>query len=272
MAFLSRSYTIGTDPELFLFNNKTQKVISAIEKIPGCKAEPYTKDLPEGFGLQTDNILAEFNVPPVQKESDFVENIEFMKNIIRNMAKKFNENYDILCQASAKVPAKELKHPQAKEFGCDPDFCVYTNEPNEVGKAARTNLRSAGFHIHVGYEDHNIDASMMMLRYIDAYVGLPSILYDTDVERRNLYGKAGCFRLQPYGFEYRTLSSFWIGNESRLRFIWKQVMYALYACENGRDLPNTQIVRDTINNNDVELAKRIIAEYDIIHPNNVNPE
>ena len=113
---------------------------------------------------------------------------------------------------------------------------------------------------------------MMMLRYIDAYVGLPSILYDTDVERRNLYGKAGCFRLQPYGFEYRTLSSFWIGNESRLRFIWKQVMYALYACENGRDLPNTQIVRDTINNNDVELAKRIIAEYDIIHPNNVNPE
>lgn len=117
MALLGRSYTIGTDPELFLFNNKTQKVISAIEKIPGCKAEPYTKDLPEGFGLQTDNILAEFNVPPVQRESEFVENIEFMKNIIRDMAKKFNENYDILCQASAKVPAKELKHPQAKEFG-----------------------------------------------------------------------------------------------------------------------------------------------------------
>ena len=34
---------------------------------------------------------------------------------------------------------------------------------------------------------------------IDAYVGLPSILYDTDAERRKLYGKAGCFRLQPYG-------------------------------------------------------------------------
>lgn len=155
---------------------------------------------------------------------------------------------------------------------CDPDFCVYTNEPNEVGKAARTNLRSGGFHIHVGYEDHNIDTSMMMLYYIDAYVGLPSIIYDTDVERRNLYGKAGCFRLQPYGFEYRTLSSYWIGNESRLRFIWKQVTYALYAFENGKHLPSAQVVRDTINNNDVELAKRIIAEYDIIHPNNVNPE
>ena len=49
-------------------------------------------------------------------------------------------------------------------------------------------------------------------------------------------------------------------------------MYALYACEHGRALPDMQIVRDTINNNDVELAKRIIVEYEMIHPNNVNPE
>lgn len=272
MTLLSRLYTIGTDPELFLFNNKTQKVISAIDKIPGCKAEPYTDNLPEGFGLQTDNILAEFNVPPVQRENDFVENIEFMKNFIKNLAKGFNENFDILCQASAKVPAKELKHPQAKEFGCDPDFCVYTNGPNEVGKAARTNLRSAGFHIHVGYEGHNIDTSMSILRYIDVYVGIPSILYDTDVERRSLYGKAGCFRLQPYGFEYRTLSSFWIGNESRLRFIWKQLMYALFASERGKDLPQWQIVRDTINNNDIATAKQLIDEFGLIHPNNVKPD
>ena len=72
--------------------------------------------------------------------------------------------------------------------------------PNEVSKATRTTLRSAGFHIHVGYPQNNIDVSVQMLRYIDVYVGIPSILYDTDSERRKLYGKAGCFRLQPYGF------------------------------------------------------------------------
>lgn len=27
---------------------------------------------------------------------------------------------------------------------CDPDYCVYTNAKNEVSKAAKTNLRSAG--------------------------------------------------------------------------------------------------------------------------------
>lgn len=267
-----RNYTFGSDPELFLFNTKTKKVVSAIDKIPGHKEEPYREGLPEGFGLQTDNILAEFNIPPVTNEMDFVGHIEFMKNFIRERAKAIDENFDILCQASAKVPAKELKHPQAKEFGCDPDFCVYTQGPNVVSAAAKTNLRSAGFHLHVGYPEHNIDTSLEMLRYVDAYVGIPSILYDTDVERRSLYGKAGCFRLQPYGFEYRTLSSYWIGNPSRLRFIWKQLQYALFAYERHLILPNYEITRNTINNNDVETAKSLIEEFNLIHPDNVKPE
>lgn len=115
--FLGRSYTIGSDPELFLFNNKTKKVVSAIDKIPGYKEDPYKEGLPEGFGLQTDNILAEFNIPPVQSEEQFISHIEFMKDIIRNMAREINPDFDILCQASSKVPTKELKHPQAREFG-----------------------------------------------------------------------------------------------------------------------------------------------------------
>lgn len=269
---LRNVYTIGSDPELFLFNKKTKKVVSAIDKIPGYKEEPYREGLPEGFGLQTDNILAEFNIPPVTTEEDFIKCIEFMKDIIRAKAQEIDPNYDILCQASSKVPVKELKHPQAKEFGCDPDFCVYTNGPNVVSAASKTNLRSAGFHIHVGYPENNIDTSINMLRYIDAFVGIPSILYDTDVERRNLYGKAGCFRLQPYGFEYRTLSSYWIANPSRLSFIWKQVAYALYAYERGLALPDYDLTRNTINNNDVDTARALIEDYSLIHPKNVKPE
>lgn len=273
MSMLPRNnYTIGSDPELFLFNNKTKKVVSAIDKIPGHKEAPYTENLPEGFGLQTDNILAEFNIPPVQSEEEFVRCIEFMKDFIRNRAKEINPDFDVLCQASSKVPKKELEHPQAREFGCDPDFCIYTQGPNVVGKAARTTLRSAGFHIHVGYPENNIDTSIHMLHYIDAVVGLVSIIYDKDVERRNLYGKAGCFRLQPYGFEYRTLSSFWIANESRLRFIWKQVEHALYLYERGKVLPDPASVREAINNNDVDAATYLINKYGLMHPNNQLPE
>ena len=114
---LNGHYTIGSDPELFIFNNKTQKVVSAIDKIPGYKTAPYHEGLPEGYGLQTDNILAEFNIPPVQSEMDFIHNIEFMKNHIIKFVQAINPDLGILCQASAKVPAKELKHPQAREFG-----------------------------------------------------------------------------------------------------------------------------------------------------------
>lgn len=141
---LNNTYTIGSDPELFIFNNKTKKVVSAIDKIPGCKEEPHTENLPKGFGLQTDNILAEFNIPPVTSEKEFIHNIEFMKNYIENIVKNIDANYGIKCAASFKVPTKELKHPQAKEAGCDPDFCIYTMGPNPPGNLNRTNLRSAG--------------------------------------------------------------------------------------------------------------------------------
>lgn len=138
------NYTIGSDPELFIFNRKTKKVVSAIDKIPGYKDQPYKEGLPEGFGLQTDNILAEFNIPPVNNVKDFINNIEFMKDFIREKVQGINADLDVLCQASSKVPAKELKHPQAREFGCMPDYCIYKDGPNEVSAATRTNLRSAG--------------------------------------------------------------------------------------------------------------------------------
>ena len=61
------------------------------------------------------------------------------------------------------------------------------------------------------------------------------------------------------------VSSYWIANPSRLSFIFKQVYYALYCFENGYSLPNGQIVRETINNNDIEKAKILIEKYNLIH-------
>lgn len=260
---LSR-FTIGSDPELFIFNTKTKKVVSAIDLIPGAKGTPYTEGLPEGFGLQTDNILAEFNIPPTSSKYEFISHIEYMKDYIRGFVRNINSDLDILCQASAKVPAKELKHPQAKEFGCMPDYSIYHEGPNVVSSAKRTTLRSCGCHIHVGYENPNIDTSIEMLRYIDAYVGIPSILYDTDTERRKLYGKAGCFRLTSYGFEYRTLSSYWITEVKTMEFIWNQLERALTAFTLGRSLPEKEIVQSIIDNNDTELAKKTIAAYGLL--------
>jgi hypothetical protein len=96
------------------------------------------------------------------------------------------------------------------------------------------------------------------------YVGLPSVLYDTDVRRRTLYGKAGSFRLQPWGVEARLLSAAMYANEKLMKIIWNGTTQAINACENGYRLPDSALVRKAIDTSDVDLAKELIAKYKIL--------
>ena len=146
---------------------------------------------------------------------------------------------------------------------CDPDYNCYTECQNEKPDGALTNGRSAGFHIHVGYENPNVATSVQLVKYFDTYVGLPSVLYDTDVRRRTLYGKAGAFRLQPWGVECRMLSAAMYANEKLMRIVWNGVLQAIDAFNHQRMLPDPNLIRKAIDNSDVELAKQLIPTYKI---------
>ncbi len=262
---LVTNITIGADPELFIINEKTGKVVSSIGLIPGEKGDPWVgEDMPSGFGLETDNIVAEFNIPPVTDGVSFVNNIEYMKAYIDKFVKNINPDLGILCAASKSVDKSELQSPQAKLFGCDVDYNAYTQEPNPKPKGNRTNLRSCGFHIHVGYANNNIDTSLQLVKYMDAYLGLTSLLKDTDKKRRSLYGKAGCFRLTSYGVEYRVLSSTMMQDVPTLQFVWDQVQKAISAANNGKLLPPEEAVISAINDSDVALAKKLIKDFELI--------
>lgn len=137
--------TIGADPELFLINSKTGEVVSSIGIIPGEKGNAYrSKDMPEGYGLEIDNILAEFNIPPVRNKEGFIDAITYMKNYIKKYIKAKNPDLDILCKASMMVNEDQLQSPEAKLFGCSVDYNAYTEKPNPKPQGERTNLRSAG--------------------------------------------------------------------------------------------------------------------------------
>lgn len=257
--------TIGADPELFIINEKTKKVVSSVGKIPGEKGNPYVgDDMPAGFGLETDNILAEFNIPPVTDEVSFVNNIEYMKQYIDKFVKNIDPNYGILCAASKTVDKNQLQSPQAQLFGCDIDYNAYTEAPNPKPEGSKTNLRSAGFHIHIGYENPNIDTSVLLVKYLDMYLGVPSVIYDKDKRRRSLYGKAGCFRLTSYGVEYRVLSSAMMKDVESLQFVWRQLKKALAAAAKGVSLVDSSYVVKAINESDDTLAQKIINTYDIM--------
>ena len=257
--------TIGADPELFIINEKTKRVVSSVGRSPGEKGNPYVADdMPAGFGLETDNILAEFNIPPVTTGEAFVNNIEYMKQYIDKYVKNIDSNLGILCAASKMVDARQLNSEQALMFGCSPDFNVYTESENEKPDGSKTRLRSCGLHIHIGYDNPNIDTSLMIIKYMDMYVGLPSVLKDRDKRRRSLYGKAGCFRLCPYGCEYRTLSGAMMKDVPTLQFVWKQISKAINACRGGYGLIPAEYIQQAINDSDTVLAAKLVKEYNIV--------
>lgn len=262
-----REFTLGADPELFIINTKTNKVVSSVGLIPGVKDEPYkAEDMPEGFGIEIDNILAEFNIPPCKSCGEWINNIEYMKNYLRNFVKKINPDYDIKCSAYEEVDSDQLQSPEASLFGCDPDYNVYTLKTNPKPSPKGKNGRSAGFHVHFGYEGHNIETSIQLLKYFDAYLGLVSLLFDSDNNRRSLYGKAGAFRLQPWGIEYRSLSSAMMASTTLLETVYNQIITAVDAFNRRRSLPDATATQTAINNSDIELAKKLIERYNLYLP------
>lgn len=257
-----KNITIGADPELFLINEKTEKVVSAIGIIPGEKGDAWVgPGMSEGYGLEIDNILAEFNIPTARTKEDFTGSINFMLDYIKGFVKNINPDLGIKCIASQTVDEDQLQHPIAKLFGCSVDYCAYKKGPNKKPKGEKTCLRSAGFHVHCGYDNPTDETSVELIKYMDAYLGIPSVVMDPDTQRRKLYGKAGAYRLTKYGCEYRVLSSYMLNHPD---FVYEQTMKAIDAYNNGISLPSPTIVQRTINNSKVEEAEKLIKKYNLI--------
>ena len=147
---------------------------------------------------------------------------------------------------------------------CSEDFCAYTEDVNPKPEGTRTNLRSAGQHIHLGYNDPDIPSSLLMIKYLDQYLGLPSVVVDQDSRRRSLYGKAGCFRLCPYGLEYRVLSATMYSNPVRTGVVWDCIERAIRAYNNEAELISPELIQEAINTSNVEMAKELIEKHNLL--------
>lgn len=255
---------VGTDPEAFVIDTKINKIVSAIGLIPGDKDHPFPIS-DEGHAIQTDNVMVEFCVPAANDSSKLNEDIRYCLDIIDG---KLPEGLKTVIQASAVLEDKYLDNEQAQKFGCDPDFNVYTGRPN-IAPNAKTNLRSAGGHIHVGYNNPDWEENEKIVKAMDLFLGIPSIVLDTDTERKKMYGKAGAYREKPYGIEYRVLSNFWIKNEETVRWAFDQTMKAVMFVNNSIDGDfisddDQADIQLAINNQDLDLACKIAKKYNIL--------
>ncbi|MDE3022863.1 MAG: hypothetical protein KGI54_13565 [Pseudomonadota bacterium] len=251
--------TKGCDPELFLRDPKTGQMISSIGLIGGSKDFPQA--IGEGCAVQEDNVAVEFNIPPSKSAEDFITSINFALNTIRQRAKELG--LELCIEPSAVFDDVELMSPAAKEFGCEPDYNAWTGRENPRPKCDNKNLRSAGGHIHVSVPD-GVD-SCRVVQAMDLFVGCQMLKFDTDTQRRKLYGRAGACRFKTYGVEYRTASNAWIVSDERIRWVWEQTEKAVDWAETMPPFTpeQGQRIQDCINNSDLKLLEELNAEFGI---------
>lgn len=255
--------TIGADPELFL--EKDGKVISAEGLIGGSKDNP--KEISEeGHAVQEDNVMVEFNIPPSTTKQEFIHNINYPINYIKNLCELYGD-IKISKVVSAELEPKYINTSQAKKFGCEIDLNAYTkaNNPRVINTSR---WRSAGGHLHYGWDNPNTSTILKMVFAMDMTLGLQSVLMDNDTIRKKWYGRAGDFRQTHFGFEYRTLSNFWIQSNQLIEWAYETIIEAVNLVNTGEidlllDLYKEE-VRDCINNHDKEKAKQLLNNIETV--------
>ncbi len=255
---------LGSDPEIFVANQEG-RIVSGIDLIPGDKKDPYPIT-DKGHFIQVDNIAWEFNIPPCDTAESFSDNIKF---VLDSLSTNAAEHGLVLSEkASEVIEESELQDPRALVFGCDPDFNAYTMSDTPMPDNT-TKLRCVGGHVHIGYENPNVDDTIRIVKMFDLMVVLPSSLKDPDTRRRELYGKPGAFRFKNFGVECRALSNYWIHNEENRKWIFEQTTNAvILALQYPTEIDNlisefNDTISDVILSNNPELINETIDKINI---------
>lgn len=255
-------FTLGADPELFMAAANGD-LKAACGRIGGTKLNPQPMGIGEGFFVQEDNVAIEFNIPPSKSAKAFSKNLGKALAELADGVQQMH-GFQIVNLASAVFPDEELASEAAKEFGCDPDFDAWTGEQNPRPKAGDANLRSCGGHVHVGYDwESKGDNRRTVIKAMDFFLGVPSVLMDKDNRRKQLYGKRGAHRMKPYGVEYRTLSNFWVFTPEHREWVFNSTKKAIDAVELQLvDFDKYDaVILDAINNNNKSVAKKLVKEF-----------
>ena len=257
---------IGSDPELFLV--KDGKFVSAHGVIQGSKENPFKVKC---GAVQVDGMAVEFNTDPASCEVEFLTNVQ---TVMRTLAYMCN-GYELVAAPVADFGKEYIQSQpdEAKELGCDPDYNAYTRLENAKPNGD-LGFRTASGHVHIGWgnnlpsNDEHMEACALVAREMDFYLGLPSLFYDNDARRRELYGKAGALRMKSYGVEYRTLSNAWLKSPDLIKWVFRNAKKGMENILNGVNNYNAfGDIQDIINNSDKREASKLIHTLGIEVPN-----
>lgn len=252
---------VGADPELFMFRDG--QFVSAHGAIPGDKKNPHKVD--KG-AVQVDGMALEFNIDPAKNAEEFALNLKTVMGTLASMVPGHELKAVPVAHFSKEVFAAQPA--EALVLGCEPDFNAYTGKENPRPNG-EVPFRTGAGHVHIGWgkdldirDPDHFEACIMATRQLDYYLGLGSLLFDEDQERRQMYGAAGAFRPKPYGVEYRVLSNAWLRNEDLMKWVFDATKLGIQKLTNG-ECAYTQFgefAKRTIGN-EGRISKDTVKEY-----------
>jgi hypothetical protein len=93
-------------------------------------------------------------------------------------------------------------------------------------------------------------------------------VYDNELRRRTMYGRAGACRFKTYGVEYRTLSNAWLNSPELIKWVFRAAKRGVEQLMNGNSLEARHgDIQSIINDSNVEKAMAIIRAEQLEIPN-----
>ena len=205
------TFKVGFDPEVFVRDLASGRVIPGFEIRPGRKLSPAaalgpTDVYPDGFAL-------EFATEPRTCLAFATDATQTGLRLAARAAEKVGGELSLVDVVH--IPNLRDYRPQQIALGCSPSENAYDTRAELPEDPYELPFRTIGCHIHFGRREATSEALypeavQPIVQALDFVVGpvMTSLLAGLeDPLRRTVYGRAGEFRYKPYGFEYRVPSA-----------------------------------------------------------------
>lgn len=256
---------LGWDPEIFVTTGAGE-LMPAFNFLKDKRTALETRSQRSKAYAYWDGFQAEFNVDVTSCNGYGIDRLREGLLAVLYAAREKDKTAKLALKNVFRIPQYTL-FTAAEEFvtfGCNGSESAYGREPVFFEDARAVPYRCAGGHIHFGGKEV-IDLTRQrtgldVVKVLDRFLGVPCVaLFDgiDDPRRREMYGKAGEFRLPQHGLEYRTLSNAWLCHPAITHLVMNQAraVLALRGWDPGSDLSDEE-TQEIINNCDATKARR----------------
>jgi hypothetical protein len=266
----------GTDPEVFVRDIDGGQVVGSERFLPpeGLALKPsltlFQHDKNEVIRVTRDGVQVELHPPATESRQWLCQEVATAMNLLVTHLKQ-GQRYRLHFRQVVEVSRSELDNlsKESRQLGCQPSYNWY--EPlRDLGVDPATyTKRSAAGHLHFGLPKELLGYRDQLPPLFDILIGNTSVLLDRDPDarvRREVYGRAGEFRLPDYGIEYRTPSNFWFRSSKLLSLLLGLGRMAVFCLDTQMseewdavdallDEVNIGDIQKAINESDAQLAR-----------------